>query len=414
MKKLLLAVIVLTLTGCSSFGKGITEALLEHSKKEDTRQCEIRGSKIAGINSYFAKGKTVKVMMIHGVGTHTPGYATRLQENLATYLGLDVLSRRPKDIVLINPTDGKTPIGNLRITRMENEDGSKDMLFYELTWSEITNPQKKILAYDYSGQYDYKRAAFNNTTKKFMDDTVPDPMIYLMDKDNLILNAAKQSTCWMLSSGWQDLKNNQRKVCQVSSYSQLQDLSKENIVFITHSLGSRILMDSVIDIVEDISAASKSRHSEANRIIKDLQNKEITVYMLANQLPLLQIGREKPSVTNQIPQYCHPKGKNHNRRVFNKVNVIAFNDPNDILSYELRQDFVDDYIDSRMCPTVTNVNLNIAEEISAFGVGVVNPITAHTEYDNDARIIEMISFGTKNMGKDDATAHKCRFIRLKN
>ena len=68
---------------------------------------------------------------------------------------------------------------------------------------------------------------------------------------------------------------------------------------------------------------------------------------------------------------------------FKRVNVVAFSDPNDLLSYGITQDFVDNYLDSRMCPAVTNVNINVAEEISVFGAGVVNPVTAHTEYDND-------------------------------
>lgn len=67
-----------------------------------------------------------------------------------------------------------------------------------MTWSDITAAEKELLQYDVSGEYTHKRAAFNNMMKKFLNDTGPDPMIYLMDKDNLILNATKQATCWML------------------------------------------------------------------------------------------------------------------------------------------------------------------------------------------------------------------------
>src|SRR5574344_114378 len=107
MKKILLIIAILGLSGCASFGRGIVEAILDKDKKEDTRQCEIQGDKIRGIEYYFNQGKTVKVMMIHGVGTHTPGYATRIRENLAKSLNLTVLSRKPKNITLINPDDEK-------------------------------------------------------------------------------------------------------------------------------------------------------------------------------------------------------------------------------------------------------------------------------------------------------------------
>ena len=151
---------------------------------------------------------------------------------------------------------------------------------------------------------------------------------------------------------------------------------------------------------------------EVQRILEILKNKEITVFMLANQLPLLQIGRPKPSVTNKIDAYCSPKSKMYKSRVFKQVKIIAFSDPNDLLSYGITQDFVDNYIDSRICPSVTNVDINIADIISAFGVGVVNPVVAHTEYDNDKRVIEIISKGTVDFQNDKILEAKCNFIKL--
>ena len=74
--------------------------------------------------------------------------------------------------------------------------------------------------------------------------------------------------------------------------------------------------------------------------------------------------------------------------------------------------FVDNYIDSRICPSVTNVDINIADIISAFGVGVVNPVAAHTEYDNDKRVIEIISKGTVDFQNDKILEAKCNFIKL--
>ena len=406
--------VVILLSGCSSFGRGVAEAILESGEKKDTRQCEIKGSKFNGIDYFFSEGNTVKVMMIHGVGTHNPGYATRIRENLAQRLSLEVMSRRPKDILLLNPDDGKTVLGNLRVTRMQNGERNRTMIFYELTWSDITAAEKELLQYDVSGEYTHKRAAFNNMMKKFLNDTGPDPMIYLMDKDNLILNATKQATCWMLGFNYDELKPEQKKVCLVESYQQIKDMSKENIVFITHSLGSRILVDSFTDIVEQVYAQSRTTRPEAQKIINELKNQELTVYMLANQLPMLQIGRKKPKINNRIPEYCSPKGKHYQDRVFKKGNIVACSDPNDILSYDVPQRFVDTYFDSRMCPAVTNVNLNVAEEISAFGMSVVNPVTAHTEYDNDVRIIEMIAQGTNDFKSNPLLSKKCKMTLLQD
>lgn len=414
MKKTVLLAALILLGGCSSFGRGVAEAILDKNNQKDTRQCEIKGSTFKGIEDAFKDKKTVKVLMIHGVGTHVAGYSTRMRENLAKSLGLNVFSTRAKNITLINPKDGKSEIGNLRVMRMQNEEASKDLIFYELTWSSITTPHKEILNYDVSGEYQHKRAVFNNSMKAFLDDTVPDPMIYLMDKDELILNAMKQSTCWMLGRNWEQIKNDQKAICKISSYQQITDLNHENIIFITHSLGSRILLDSIVDIVEEIGRAEGNTSPDAEKIIDALKNKEMSVFMMANQLPLLQISRRKPQVRGQIPSYCTRKGKNYDKRVFKRINIVAFSDPNDLLSYDIPQSYVDEYIDSRMCPRVTNVSLNVAEIISAFGVGVVNPVTAHTEYDNDERVIELMSHGMTTYKSNPILKERCDFIRLKN
>ncbi len=416
MKKILLLT-VFFLAACSSFGRGMVEALLDRSEEEKSlKQCEIRGQSFEGIATYLEQDKTVKVLMIHGVGTHYAGYSGRIQENLAKDLNLTVFSRRSKNITLISPKDRKTDIGNLRVTRMQTADRKKTLLFYELTWSIITSPEKQILAYDYSGLYSYKRAGFNNGIKKFFDDTVPDPMMYLVDNGDYILDSSKQAICWMLSSEFDELPFSEKKVCNVSAYNQIKDFADNDMVFITHSLGSRILIDTLADVVDSVSKADAKivKSADSQKIINSMKNKELTVYMLANQLPMLQIGRKTPKIVNQYKQYCTKGGKYYNNRVFKSIDIVAFSDPNDILSYDIPQDFVDNYIDSRMCVNVTNVSLNIENPISAFGVSVVNPVAAHTQYDNDSRVIDLISYGSKVSTIGHVLYQQCRVIELKD
>ena len=411
MKKLLLILALLSLGGCASFGRGVAEAILENPEKTDNKKCEISGSEFAGIEQAFQNKETVKILMIHGVGTHKAGYSTRIRDNLAAKLGLNVMSRHAKNITLLNPNNPKQEIGNLRVIRMQDEDDEKEFIFYELTWSVTTLEGKKILGFDVSGDYKYRRAAFNNTLKGFLDDVIPDPMIYLLDSDKLILKAAQQSTCWMLGKSWNDIKDGEKRVCYISSHQELKNLKKENIIFITHSLGSKIMMDALTNIVNMVANIDKKSSPEAQLIIEELQTKKLTVFMLANQLPLLQITQPKPKISGKIPQYCSKNGIYRDKRVFDKVNIIAFSDPNDLLSYDIPQQFVDEYMDSRLCPEVTNVSINVADIISAFGVGVVNPVTAHTGYDNDNRVIEMIANGNK---KNEELLTKCRFTKIKD
>lgn len=45
-----------------------------------------------------------------------------------------------------------------------------------------------------------------------------------------------------------------------------------------------------------------------DKTIEALKNKKIPIFMLSNQLPMLQLGRELPEVAGQNASYCDPKG----------------------------------------------------------------------------------------------------------
>ena len=149
-------------------------------------------------------------------------------------------------------------------------------------------------------------------------------------------------------------------------------------------------------------------------LVAGLQQKEMTVFMLSNQLPFLQIGLPSPAGAGQIESYCRPDGEHYARRAFNKLNIVAFNDPNDLLSYSIPRSFVERYLDSRMCPAVTNIHINVAERISAFGIEVVNPIAAHGNYDSDERVIELITQGNTELEKNELLSGRCRMIQIED
>ena len=85
-----LLIVTFLLGGCASFGEGITRGLMAPSDEpaEDTRLCEVSGPAFSGIlpllerqAGYPPLGEAgperpiLKVIMVHGVGTHVPGYA---------------------------------------------------------------------------------------------------------------------------------------------------------------------------------------------------------------------------------------------------------------------------------------------------------------------------------------------------
>ncbi len=400
-----LLIIAAQLSGCASLGKGMAEAFLEKQQSADTRLCEIWGKSFKGLSPFLnnKQGK-MKVLMVHGVGDHLPGYSTQFVEKLAKELDLPVMSTQYKNITLTSRLDTSKNLGNLRINRLLSKDRSKELLFYELTWSVITAKQKEVLAYDNSGEYSFRRAEVNNMMKKFSNDTGPDPIIYLGESREDIQVSFGQSFCWMTKSSWDDLPDDVTQACSFNDDSAAANIQVDQYAFISHSLGSRI----IIDGMQRIASLLDKRDVDFSEALK---TKEIPIYMMSNQLPMLQLGRKLPDVSNQKAAYCQPNGEKYNQRMLAKTPIIAFSDPNDLLSYAIPHGFVEKYLDSRLCIDVTNININVATILDAFGLGkFANPIDAHVGYDTDDRVVALIAKGIGNKNTANVVNDRCRWV----
>jgi len=422
------------LSGCASFSEGVTRALMNQGSSEDTRRCYVRGPAFAGMEQFIEKseqagansGSDLKVLMVHGIGKHLPDYSTRLAENLAKELGLDVVDRQPKNITLRLPDlesisdsagiqdkfRGKPgdKNGTLRIDRYRSKNGNRKMTFYELTWSEITEADKRIIAYDDSGEYSFRRAGLNQDLKQFINSHLPDPLIYMGNAQVNIQLAVTQSLCWMFSMDYEQLPMIADKQCQLTDYSPDQ-LNNDSHVFISHSLGSRILTDALQGATAEI--VSKTKDPNARNWVDALQDKEFTIFMLSNQLPLLQLGRKLPEVTNQYADYCTDSGTKNKQRVFAQTNIVAFSDPNDILSWAVPPDYEDNNMDSRMCPNLVNVIINIAEVKNVLGLEFAALAEAHSGYDNDQRVIKLITRGMSDDKADPLVKERCQWLEVR-
>ena len=410
--------IAMLLSGCASIGKGAAEAVLEKTEQEDTRLCQVWGEPFTGIEAELAKKNfKTKVLFVHGVGDHIPGYTTEFLEKLAKELNLNARSEGQKNIELNTPLFPDKNLGNLRVTLVLNEQSGQELTFYELTWSAITRQEKALLDFDNSGEYDFRRAAINSMLKKFSNDTGPDPIIYLGQSRVPILAAYAQSFCWMATRNWEDLPDSGKHVCTGLDDSSADRIARDNYVIISHSLGSRIVIDGTQRIASILANPEKyfdknQKVTLSTKAIAALQNKRIPVFMLSNQLPMLQLGRELPEVAGQEASYCDPKGANYKKRMLSETEIIAFSDPNDLLSYGIPPGFSEKYVDSRLCANVTNVNINIAKVMDAFGMAdLANPMQAHVGYDEDERVIALIAKGIGNPGASPLIKQRCEFTK---
>lgn len=416
---LLALLATLALAGCESFGRGVTQAVLQGSGEPaaDKRSCEVEGRPFTGIEPYlqaqdklppFGEGvgerPEVKVLYVHGIGTHVPGDGTTLRQTLAKALGLDIRAPRPKRIVIASPSFPDQNLGEINVTRLTDAQHRRDLLFYELTWSPITQPDKDLIAFDKEQDYVLRRAAVNQAMRSFINDVAPDPLAYAGEKREPILVAVTQSICWMVSRSWSELPElTEGTYCGsglpgVGSRVQLDDF-----VLITHSLGSR----ATLDAMQRLTNLPVSADPHLKEIADTFATRDVQVFMLSNQLPLLEAGREGQQVVNQIGTYCGP-GATKPGRFFDKTEIIAFSDPNDLMSYPVPDKFADKYIESRLCPSVTNVTINVVAVNSLLGLGdVANPLAAHLGYAGDERVGALIARGAGNPNVAPIVAERC-------
>ena len=413
------------LAGCADFGEGLARGVMAQSEgpAEDTRLCEVSGPAFTGILPMLerqaghpplgqagAERPILKVIMVHGVGTHVPGYGARLSANLARALGLGVIAPEPKGFPIEAPAFSGESLGELTVTRHTNAARDREMLFYELTWSPISQPAKEGYAFDDTAVYAHKRASLNNMFKHFVNDVAADPLVYTGTGREKIQAAVAQALCWAVSADWQGLPDEQQ-LCSPDSPGFASRLDNDEFAFITHSLGSRITTDALQRLAQLFR--QEAARPQIQRLARSFRERDVRVFMLANQLPLLQSGLEPASVRDAVPAYCLPEGANYADRLFKATELIAFSDPNDLLSYPIPDAFVRDHVDSRLCPRQVNITINITPVSSLLGLGeFANPLAAHLDYDDDARVIGLITRGIGQPETAPVVKESCTWLEV--
>lgn len=410
---------LLALAACESFGRGVTQAVLQGTgeESEDTRTCEIEGRPFPGIEPFLAAQDKlppfaesvgdrpeVAVLYVHGIGTHAPGHGTTLRQTLATALGLEIRAPRQKRIVISQPLFPGQDLGEINVTRLTDESRRRDLLFYELTWSPITQPDKDLLAFDKEQDFVLRRAAVNQAMRTFVNDIAPDPLAYSGRKRAPILTAVTQAICWMVSTSWSDLPELTENVaCGPDMPGFGGRMQSDDFVIITHSLGSR----ATLDAMQKLTQLPVTADPRIKKVADQFARQEIQVFMLSNQLPLLEAGREGQQVVGQTAAYCGPDAPKPGR-FFGRTEIIAFSDPNDLMSYPVPDKFADGFIESRLCPSVTNVTINVAAVNSLLGLGdVANPLSAHSGYAADERVGALLARGAGNPNVSPIVAERC-------
>jgi hypothetical protein len=265
--------------------------------------------------------------------------------------------------------------------------------------------------------YPVRRGFINGRLIKdvVLDDGFPDVMLYLAPQYwPVIRDAVSAALCYMYSASPQ-------QPCAPDNIPTPP--STEQYVFITHSLGANVLLDT---LCEQLQCAET--HPSAPLLAANLRNLQDAIetslarptpfYMLANQYVLLELRKAVPLAelsfaTAEVPAFLdirnHPffgklRSQQRNKPISldraagsadTSIDIVAFSDPNDDLSFLLppfpRGDTYP-YI------TVQNVLVQNATEYLWL---LENPLTAHVGYYHDpdrAGILDVIFCGMTAAG----------------
>lgn len=325
---------------------------------------------------------SMKVLWTHGMCTHPASWVDDRMKRLVASIG------GASQTLSVRPVGGHGAA--LRTDRIELGSSTIDVMF--LTWSPLTAPYKSALAYDHSTQYGgafpYTRAALNRELKRgLINDCMTDVVVYGGANGLTIRRAAEESVCEAMGGRIGGA------TCNVPD-----GASPAALAFVTESLGSKLVFDAILSIW---AAAEKSDDKTAiPRLATSLASTRM-MYMVANQLPLLDVAGTSTADRALEAVLERPLAHGHSRDVFDLISrarrhaaptarpmtVVAFSDPNDLLSYRIvAGHLAGDLKDFRV------VNVIVSNDTTYFKY-VERPDTAHCGYTWNPYVFGMMAKG---------------------
>ena len=311
------------------------------------------------------------VLLVHGMCTHTRKWATDTVAILAAQLSANM-----------SEAATRSGSGGITIVPATIRTAKGDLLVKSLIWSPLTTPIKQQLCYDQTDKspictgapaFPGKRATLNARGKDILlDDCLPDALIYQGDARDEIRRRMREA---------------------ILSATEGAD-ARTPLIVIAESLGSKILFDTLVSMLED----KDQRTVQTAR--RDLERMAYLI-MAANQIPLLQTAQQLPGPGERLTVQAAPPDSlqlllqkredlSRDRRgpAIDALTLIAFTDPNDLLSYTLPPE---------RYPGAIVHNVLVSNDRTYFGL-FENPAKAHLDYLSNPDVGSLISCGLPRSG----------------
>ena len=324
------------------------------------------------------KGAPLDVVMVHGMCTHDGDWAEATIRRLNKSLG-------GEQDVKVHPA----PVQGTQITlfrsRLAVTGGT--VRATAMLWSPVTRNLKNQLCYDQTNKsvycpvtnpptprYEHERATLNRDLKDdILNDCLADAMIYQGKSGPEI---QKQVQDALLSAvGSFDSPALPRSLA-LGDALKAAATAPNNMVIITESLGSKIAFDAI----RELRKMGDLQKRAADRTLE----RTVQIFMTANQLPILSLADQylnsdaPPDPLDALLQ---------TRKSDRPLNVVAFTDPNDLLSYALVKQPKVNY-------RVTDVI--VSNDTTYFGYAE-HPANAHRHYRENSEVIRRIACGSSGV-----------------
>ena len=286
-------------------------------------------------------------------------------------------------------------------------DATRRVQFSAVIRSPISSEAKKTLCYDVnqvtsmctaSASFSKDHRAYLNGYGKsaILDDLLSDATLYIGDEGGRrIREAVEDALLRALSTDGTTLAQLEAGAVATSK--------SEPLFVVSESLGSKIIIDSLQELETNKKAAEFAKNTRSHTG---------ALFLLANQVPLLNLGARGNSTSGTPDAYAHLKAfataRTSSRQEHSlaqvPIHIVAFSDPNDLLTYQLPKDSL-----SRDDAIIINI---IVSNDATYLWLIESPAAAHENYILTILVADAIAHGSAALSHLHSPVHDRKAQRV--
>jgi hypothetical protein len=353
---------------------------------------------ILGIGDVAAK-QEVDVVLIHGMGSSSGiGWAVDANAKLAAAIERSFDEQAFRNQKPAHPNADKIELYSGELTRA----GSPPVHTHSIVWSTVVTPWKQTLCYDTSEKIDgvcdsppvHGRALANSWLKTDLLDARLSDVVFYVSEDQAIVPGVVASLRKVLSG--------EAPTSVRAGSAEQMAARKVPVFFMSESLGSKILLDSLLVLFEHPPLP----HAIISTATARTASRFGAFFMAANQVAMLS-PRVIDSTADEtcadmggppnrvradcrLVQFSSMLGQRAEARF--PVPIVAFSDRNDLLSWRLEPYF------SQLCHAgspfcdVNVIDVEVSNAPAWFGL-LEDPSKAHTAYWGQGKVQKILNHG---------------------